>query len=42
MLKKGTPDYDKKHIHSIVEFLYNAGAEKKYEQDMEHLWFKRL
>ena len=28
MLKKGTPDYDKKHIHSIVEFLYNAGAEK--------------
>jgi hypothetical protein len=26
MLEKITPDYDKKHIRSIVEFLYDAGA----------------
>jgi hypothetical protein len=25
MLEKTTPDYDKKHIRSIVEFLYDAG-----------------
>ncbi len=28
MLDKGSPDYDKKHIRSIVEFLYNAGAQE--------------
>lgn len=28
MLKNTTPDYDKKHIRSIVEFLYNAGAQE--------------
>jgi len=28
MLDKITPDYDQKHIRSIVEFLYNAGAEE--------------
>jgi len=28
MLKKGTPDYDKKHIRSIIEFLYEAGAQE--------------
>lgn len=26
MLEKFTPDYDQKHIRSIVEFLYNANA----------------
>ncbi len=26
MLEKFTPDYDQKHIRSIVEFLYDAGA----------------
>ena len=26
MLEKITPDFDKKHIRSIVDFLYNAGA----------------
>ena len=26
MLKKITPDFDQKHIRSIVEFLYDAGA----------------
>jgi hypothetical protein len=28
MLDKITPDFDKKHIRSIVEFLYNAGAQE--------------
>jgi hypothetical protein len=28
MLEKITPDYDKKHIRSIIEFLYNAGAQE--------------
>jgi len=28
MLEKATPDYDKKHIRSIVEFLYNSGAQE--------------
>lgn len=28
MLKKGTPDYDKKHIRSIIEFLYNSAAQE--------------
>jgi hypothetical protein len=28
MLEKTTPDYDKKHIRSIIEFLYNAGAQE--------------
>jgi len=28
MLEKVTPDYDKKHIRSIVEFLYNANAKE--------------
>lgn len=28
MLEKVTPDHDKKHIRSIVEFLYNAGAQE--------------
>jgi hypothetical protein len=27
MLQKTTPDYDKKHIRSIIEFLYNSGAQ---------------
>jgi len=26
MLEKITPDFDQKHIRSIVEFLYNSGA----------------
>jgi hypothetical protein len=28
MLEKITPDYDKKHIRPIVEFLYNSGAQE--------------
>jgi RNA polymerase-interacting CarD/CdnL/TRCF family regulator len=28
MLDKGSPDYDKKHIRSIIEFLYKAGAQE--------------
>ena len=28
MLKKITPDFDKKHIRSIIEFLYNSGAQE--------------
>jgi len=28
MLEKITPDYDKKHIRSIIEFLYNSGAQE--------------
>jgi hypothetical protein len=28
MLERGTPDHDKKHIRSIVEFLYDAGAQE--------------
>jgi hypothetical protein len=28
MLEKITPDYDKKHIRSIIEFLYNFGAQE--------------
>jgi hypothetical protein len=28
MLEKITPDYDKKHIRSIIEFLYNASAQE--------------
>jgi hypothetical protein len=29
MLEKVTPDYDKKHIRSIIEFLYDAGAKDR-------------
>jgi len=32
MLKKGTPDHDKKHIRSIIEFLYNAGAQENADK----------
>ena len=28
MLEKITPDFDKKHIRSIIEFLYNSGAQE--------------
>ena len=28
MLDKITPDFDKKHIRSIIEFLYNSGAQE--------------
>lgn len=28
MFEKTTPDYDKKYIRSIVEFLYNAEAQE--------------
>jgi len=28
MLEKTTPNYDKKYIRSIVEFLYNAEAQE--------------
>ncbi len=28
MLEKITPDFDQKHIRSIIEFLYNAGAQE--------------
>jgi NurA-like 5'-3' nuclease len=28
MLEKFTPDYDQKHIRSIVEFLYKSNAEE--------------
>jgi len=28
MLEKITPDFDRKHIRSVVEFLYNAGAKE--------------
>jgi hypothetical protein len=28
MLEKTTPDYDKKHIRSIIEFLYNSGTQE--------------
>ena len=32
MLEKITPDFDKKHIRSIVEFLYNAGAQENADK----------
>jgi hypothetical protein len=28
MLEKATPDYDKKHSRSIIEFLYNSGVQE--------------
>ncbi len=28
MPEKITPDFDKKHIRSIIEFLYNSGAQE--------------
>jgi len=27
-MEKITPDYDKKHIRSTIEFLYNSGAQE--------------
>jgi len=33
MLKNCTPTYDKKHIRSIVEFLYNSNA-KEYADEI--------
>jgi hypothetical protein len=32
MLEKITPDYDKKHICSIIKFLYNAGAQENADK----------
>ena len=32
MLEKITPDFDRKHIRSIVEFLYNAGAQENADK----------
>jgi hypothetical protein len=32
MLEKITPDYDKKHIRLIVEFLYNAGDKDRADK----------
>ena len=32
MLEKFTPDHDKKHIRSIIEFLYNSGAKENADK----------
>ena len=32
MIVKSTPDYDQKHIRSIIEFLYNSGAQENADK----------
>jgi hypothetical protein len=32
MLEKITPDHDKKHIRSIIEFLYNSGGQENADK----------
>jgi hypothetical protein len=32
VLEKTTPDYDKKHIRSIIEFLYNSGGKENADK----------
>lgn len=40
MLQKTTPDYDKKHIRSIIEFLYNSGAQA-IADDISNIYGRR-